>query len=165
MTANPPSPVRRVITVHKLDAEGREVFSYPGRLLEETPAHRVVEAHFDHDDLRVEALTMRRGDRFVELYYTDRWYNAFAIHDGPNGRLKGWYCNITRPARFTEDAIYAEDLELDLLVLPDGRSAVLDEDDFNRLPLEPSERRAARQALEELLAHARARSGPFAAIG
>jgi hypothetical protein len=155
----------RVITVRKLSASGREVLSYPGRLLQEAPSRRTIEARFDFDDVQVEGLTMRRGDRFVETFYTDRWYNVFAIYDGGSGRLKGWYCNLTRPARFDEDAIHAEDLELDLLVLPDGRMSTLDAAEFDALPLTPSERRAAQRGLEDLLEHARNRSGPFASTG
>ena len=42
--------------------------------------------------------TLRRGDRFIETYYTDRWYNIFEIHAREDDRLKGWYCNIAKPA-------------------------------------------------------------------
>ena len=58
--------------------------------------------------------------------------------------------------------MYAEDLALDLVVYPDGRSRVLDEDEFAALPLSAEERSRARRALEELQELCRRREGPFA---
>jgi hypothetical protein len=43
-------------------------------------------------------------------------------------------------------------LALDLLVFPDGRQIVLDEDEFNALPLSEAERQSALAALAELQA-------------
>jgi len=49
------------------------------------------------------------------------------------GDLKGWYCNITKPAVVTEDELTFVDLALDLWVWPDMRYLVLDEDEFDEL--------------------------------
>jgi predicted RNA-binding protein associated with RNAse of E/G family len=138
------------ITVHKLDHRGREVVQYQGRLLRRSPQEVTLEARFDHQDAALEGFTLRRGDRLVETFYRQCWYNVFAVFDGQTGDFKGYYCNITRPARFEGDHIYAEDLALDLLVLPDGTWRVLDEEEFESLELDPHERAAARQALAEL---------------
>ncbi|HEY74489.1 MAG TPA: DUF402 domain-containing protein, partial [Thermoflexia bacterium] len=75
--------------------------------------------------------------------------------------LKGWYCNITRPARITSDEVAAEDLALDLWVAPDGEMLVLDEDEFAALALPPAEHDAAQQALAELQAMVRRKAPPF----
>jgi uncharacterized protein len=150
------------ITVHKLDAAGREVWSYTGRVLARTASWVQLEAEFDRDEVTFHGLTLRRGDRMVETFFGDRWYNVFAIYDGIAGGLKGWYCNITRPARLEADAVRAEDLALDLLVYPQGGDLVLDEDEFERLELSPPERDAARQALADLRLLAARRAGPFA---
>ena len=32
-------------------------------------------------------LIVKRGDRFVETYYSARWYNIFEIHDRDDGAL------------------------------------------------------------------------------
>ncbi len=154
----------RLITVHKLDARGREVRRYQGRQLRRNAHALTLEAHFDHPQVPLEGMTLQPGDRFVETFYRRRWYNVFAIYDPETGRLKGYYCNITRPARFEGDHIYAEDLALDLLVLPDGTLRVLDEKEFCALALEPAERRAARQALQELVELAARCRPPFQAL-
>ena len=78
------------------------------------------------------------------------------------GVFKGWYCNVSRPARWLKDEIEWVDLELDVVVRPDGRSAVLDEDEFAALVIAEDERVAARAAVDELLRYAQDRTGPFA---
>jgi len=150
------------ITVHKLDASGREVWSYPTRLLARGQGWIRVEGVFDRDDVVLHDWSVRRGDRMVEQFFDNRWYNVFAVHEGLSGELRGWYCNVTRPARLEAGDVYAEDLALDLVVFPDGRSLVLDEDEFAELPLSAEERGRARRALDELLELSRRREGPFA---
>jgi predicted RNA-binding protein associated with RNAse of E/G family len=86
--------------------------------------------------------------------------NIFEIR-ASDGLLKGWYCNVTRPARITRDEIAAEDLALDLWVEPDGTVQVLDEDEFARLELPPEEREAAREALGQLGAMVTRGAPPF----
>ena len=151
-----------MFTVRKLDASGREVWHYPAEVLERTETSVVLRAVYDRQDVDFHGMRLRRGDRFVETFYTDRWYNIFAIHDAGTGDFKGWYCNIARPAAITPLGLSCEDLALDLLVLPDGRCRVLDEDEFDALSLDPAEQEHARLALEELQRMARGREGPFA---
>jgi hypothetical protein len=105
-------------------------------------------------------VVLEPGDRWTEHFYADRWYNIFEIRAG-DGRLKGWYCNVTRPARIDDDEVSAEDLALDLWVAPDGETLVLDEDEFAALSLSPSEREAAQNALAELQAMVAQRTIPF----
>ncbi len=158
------NPSAAPITVHKLDAGGNETWRYAGRLLDRSETRIRLEARFDLQDVELHGLTLRRGDRLVETFYTDRWYNVFAVYDVDDGRLKGWYCNITRPARLSPDGqdLYAEDLALDLIVLPDGRWQVLDEEEFAALDLLLDERRRALRALADLQAMAIGQRGPLA---
>jgi predicted RNA-binding protein associated with RNAse of E/G family len=95
-------------------------------------------------------VTLRRGDRFVETYYSNRGYNIFEIYDREDGALKGYYCNVTRPARFADGRVEYEDLFLDLWVGADGAQTILDEDEFLAADLDEAARRAARDALKEL---------------
>ncbi|TET96763.1 MAG: DUF402 domain-containing protein [Anaerolineales bacterium] len=152
------------ITVHKLNEQGVEVFCYSGRLVGEQGTSLTLEAHFNRSDVQFFGVTFREGDRFIETYYSDRWFNIFEIHDSNNDHLKGWYCNITRPARIEQGHIYAEDLALDLLVYPDGRLRVLDEDEFEEMELSESDRENAFSALEELKRWVEARKGPFSKL-
>jgi hypothetical protein len=150
------------ITVHKLDSNGREVWVYPARLLARGTNWVRLEAHFDLGDAELPGLILRRGDRMVETYYSDKPYNVFAVFDGARGRLKGWYCNIARPAHLMAHEVSFEDLALDLLVYPDGTDRVLDEEEFAALDLPADERSTARRALDELRNLAARREGPFA---
>jgi predicted RNA-binding protein associated with RNAse of E/G family len=150
------------IIVHKLDAAGREVWSYPTRLLARGPTWVRLEASFDLHEAAFPGLVLQRGDRMIETFYADRYYNVFAVYDGAGGPLKGWYCNIARPARLEAQQVSAEDLALDLLVYSEGGDLVLDEDEFAALGLSPAERSLARRALDELRDMAARRQGPFA---
>jgi len=152
------------IIVRKLDLAGEEKIRYPGRVLERTASAVVLEAFFSRERMELGFVTLKPGDRFVEYFYADRWYNVFVIYDVDDGDLKGWYCNITRPASIAGGEVSAVDLALDLWIEPDGSALVLDEDEFAALPLAPEEEAAARAALDELRALAAERAGPFVRI-
>jgi predicted RNA-binding protein associated with RNAse of E/G family len=153
------------ITVHKRDAAGRETWSYPGLLLALGSSSMTIEAFYDRNEAEFHGLLLQPGDRFVETYYTDRGYNIFTVFAVDDGRLKGWYCNVTRPAVFRDGHIDFDDLALDLIVLPDGATAVVDVEEFEALDLPGSERERAQAALESLRSLAARREGPFARSG
>lgn len=136
--------------VHKLNEKGQPIWQYPAEVLERGPNFVRLEAFFNRDDMDLGFATFNRGDRFVEYFYSDRWYNIFAVYDRDEGALKGWYCNICRPAVIGDTAVHCEDLALDLWVSPDGATTLLDEDEFAALNLPESERRAAQSALQTL---------------
>jgi uncharacterized protein len=139
------------ITVIKRNAAGKEVWHYRGTILQRDAGKIVLEARFRSPDLPFMGTVLRERDRFIETYFTDRWYNVFEIHDRDDDHLKGWYCNITRPAVLeSEDCLSYEDLALDLWVDPDGTQTVLDEDEFIELELDPQTELLARTAMEEL---------------
>ncbi|MFF9478616.1 DUF402 domain-containing protein [Streptomyces sp. NPDC014733] len=95
------------------------------------------------------------GDEFTEHYWRDRWYAVKEVRDG-RGTLKGWYCDITRPAVVRDGApgpaeLAVEDLDLDLWVSADGSQVLrLDEDEFAASGLAGRDPDAARQALSAL---------------
>ncbi|GAB4475753.1 MAG: DUF402 domain-containing protein [Anaerolineae bacterium] len=153
------------ITVIKLDHNGNEVWRYSGLLLERTPRRITIEAVFGRDDVDLGCVVFHRGDRLIEHFYSDRWYNVFELHDRDTGQLKGWYCNLARPAQITDDAIRQEDLALDLWVDPQGQVTLLDEDEFAALDLNRHEREAVHAAVEDLRQRARAGLLPFGANG
>lgn len=138
------------VIVIKLNPENEEVWCYAGRVLEKDEHNILIEARFNRDDLFFHGLTYKRNDRFVERYFDNRWYNIYAVHDRDDDHLKGWYCNITRPAKITPGRIAYVDLALDLLVFPDGRTLILDEDEFVDLKIDKETRDNARRALAEL---------------
>lgn len=138
------------ITVIKLNPKGEETWRYSGKILESGPHHLVLEAFFDRPDSLFHGMPLHIGDRFVETYYTDRWYNIFQIHAREDGSLRGWYCNVAHPANIDGDRLTYVDLALDLLVFPDGRQMILDEDEFTLLEISPDARQQALAALKEL---------------
>ncbi|MFP4321017.1 MAG: DUF402 domain-containing protein [Anaerolineales bacterium] len=153
------------VRVHKNDAYGQPVWHYDGRLIHRTPNMMQIEAFFARADVVTEYHTFRQGDRMVEWFFSQQWFNIFQMHDVDDGRLKGWYCNLTRPAHLTETTITADDLALDVMVYPNGAFVVLDEDDFAALALDATDRKAARRGLDTLLGMLRARHGPFWVLG
>jgi len=138
------------ITVLKLNLAGEVTWQYQGRVLERGANCVVLEAFFNRDDMPFMDVVLKRGDRFVETFYTDRWYNIFEIYDRDNGKFKGWYCNVGYPALLEADTVSYVDLALDLWVTADGTRTVLDEDEFLALPIDVMTRTQAISALEEL---------------
>ena len=142
------------ITVVKRNPAGETVLRYTGMVLSRGTNRIVLEAFYKSADKTFMGTTWRRGDRFVETYFTDRWYNIFEIHDRDNDRLKGWYCNVASPAVLEEENLLSYiDLALDLWVAPDGTQTIFDEDEFAALDLDAETRSRARAALEELQSH------------
>jgi hypothetical protein len=138
------------VVILKLNPQGKEMWRYEGDVIERGESWLKVEAFFDRDDRPFMGTTLKRGDRFVEMYYSDRWYNIFEIFDRDDGALKGWYCNVTRPAVFADGRIEYMDLFLDLWVSADSTQTVLDEDEFAAAELDDEARRMARKGLAEL---------------
>lgn len=138
--------------VIKLNYAGVEEWRYPiARILQENSLVIVVEAFFARPDMDLGYTTFKQGDRFVEYFFADEWYNIFAIYDRDNQQHKGWYCNICRPARWTAAQIECADLALDLWISPTHEVQLLDEEQFLALPLTAEERQQAKLALEQLL--------------
>ncbi|MBC8505070.1 MAG: DUF402 domain-containing protein [Anaerolineales bacterium] len=139
-----------MISVIKQDLDGNETWRYSGEVIDSQEGQITIEAFFDREDMLYHGMWLCKGDRFVETYFTDRWYNIFEIHDREDDRLKGWYCNIATPAVIDEQQISYKDLALDLLVLNNGKQIVLDEDEFIELDLAPQIRHQALRGMQEL---------------
>jgi uncharacterized protein len=140
------------IIVRKLNLREEETWRYSGKVLERFANGLRLEARFNRPDLPFHGIVFGQDDRFVERFYSDRWYNIFEIHDRLDDHLKGWYCNVARPAVFRDGVVSYVDLALDLLVYPDGHQLVLDEDEFDALELSEEERQQCRESLKELQA-------------
>jgi len=139
------------IRVQKKSPDGEVMVEYEGEELSRDEHAVKLEALFTREDMPFMDVVFKKGDRFVEYYYFDRWYNIFAIHDRDDGRLKGWYCNIGMPAVMEGDLVSYIDLALDLWVSADGRQTILDEDEFEMLDLNNELRSEALQGLHDLL--------------
>jgi len=138
------------IQVIKQDYLGREVWQYTGTLVAINDSRIVIEAYFDRADTQVDKIVIRRGDKFIETYYSNQWFNIYEIQDRRSGKEKAWYCNISYPAEISQESVVFRDLVLDLLVYPDGTQVVLDMDEFEALSITDDLRQQALQALEQL---------------
>jgi protein associated with RNAse G/E len=152
------------VTVYKCNHAGEVVWQYKGAILDRGPDWLCITAIFDQRETDLGFVSFRQGDMFTEWFYSSRWYNVFRIQDGQTTRLKGWYCNITRPAQISQDSVRADDLALDVFVMPNGNIVLLDEAQFDALNLPSEERIAALRAVEMIRSAAIERRYPFEEI-
>jgi protein associated with RNAse G/E len=157
-----------MITVRKHSWRGEFRYAWQGELITRTPEELVILATWQGPgEPRVGEIAFRRGDRFLEHYYPGRGFAIWQL-ETPEGRVKGWYCNISTPITEHDDVLSFEDLLLDVLVYPDGRYAVLDRDEFaaaRSAGLTDAQAAVAEDALAAVLAWIAAAQPPFAFSG
>ncbi len=140
-----------MITVIKLDPHGQLKTQYEGEILTQTAYQTVIQASWTSPTRDLGYTRFEPGDRFIEYYYTNRWFNIFDIASA-SGTRKGLYCNITEPAHIFGNRIEQVDLLLDVWVNPSGTPLILDEDEFAQALLISAEQRTgATQGLQALL--------------
>ncbi|WP_369238905.1 DUF402 domain-containing protein [Streptomyces sp. R21] len=164
MSVNSPETAATLDVV--LVKAGRTKIRYPAELLADDGTRITVRAPWAGDGVRdFGFVRFEPGDVFTEYYWRDRWYAVKEVRDA-EGVLKGWYCDITRPATVTGGELVVEDLDLDLWRSADGTAVLrLDEDEFEASGLsatDPQAAAAAQNALDTLerLAH----EGDFEAL-
>ncbi|MEX0169356.1 DUF402 domain-containing protein [Streptomyces sp. LMG1-1-1.1] len=134
-----------------LTKAGRTKIRYPAEVLTEDGARLSVRAPWAAEGVRdFGFVRFEPGDVFVEHYWSDRWFTVKEVWSA-DGALKGWYCDITRPALIDGCAVVVEDLDLDLWVSADGSEVLrLDEDEFAASGLTASDPEAAARAVVAL---------------
>ncbi|MFG3518080.1 DUF402 domain-containing protein [Streptomyces bobili] len=152
MPVNSTDPARLVDVV--LVKGGRTKIRYPAELLADDGTRIAVRAPWAGEGVRdFGFVRFEPGDVFTEYYWRDRWYSVKEVR-AASGALKGWYCDITRPATLTGGELVVEDLDLDLWRSADGGDVRrLDEDEFAESGLaerDPEAAAAAVTALDEL---------------
>ncbi|MGJ5750486.1 uncharacterized protein DUF402 [Streptomyces puniciscabiei] len=161
MSANSAEPTARLEIV--LVKAGRTKIRYPAGLLRDDGTRIAVRAPWAGSGVRdFGFVRFEAGDVFTEYYWRNRWYSVKEVR-AADGTLKGWYCDITRPAVRTDGELVVEDLDLDLWRSADGADVRrLDEDEFAESGLtetDPEAASAAVAALDEL--ERLARTGGF----
>jgi len=152
MSANSPdAPADLTVTLVK---GGRTKIRYPAGLVGDDGTRIVVRAPWAGAGVRdFGFVRFEPGDVFTEYYWRDRWYAVKEVR-AADGCVKGWYCDITRPAVRTGAELVVEDLDLDLWRSADGADVRrLDEDEFAASGLaeaDPRAAEAAEAALDEL---------------
>ncbi|MDH6520147.1 hypothetical protein M2164_006762 [Streptomyces sp. SAI-208] len=149
MSANSPESPQRVDVV--LLKGGRTKIRYAADLLSDDGTRVTVRAPWAGDGVRdFGFVRFEPGDVFTEHYWRDRWYSVKEVRTA-DGTLKGWYCDITRPAALDGAELVVEDLDLDLWVSADGKDVLrLDEDEFEESGLRERDPEAASAAMTAL---------------
>ncbi|MER5943129.1 DUF402 domain-containing protein [Streptomyces sp. NPDC001928] len=142
---------------------GRTKIRYAAELLTDDGTRIAVRAPWSGAGVRdLGFVRFEPGDVFTEYYWRDRWYAVKEVR-AATGALKGWYCDITRPATLSGGELVVEDLDLDLWRSADGTDVRrLDEDEFAESGLtesDPEAAAAAMAALDELEALATVEGG------
>lgn len=156
--ADPSADVPRLtpgalVTV-RLDKRPRPDVRYPATVLADDGEHVVVRAPWAGAEPRdFGFVRFGPGDIWTEHYWRTRWYSIKEVA-AADGTIKGWYCDVARPARIATDEIVVADLDLDLWLSGDRATVLrLDEDEFAESGLaerEPETAAAALRALDEL---------------
>ncbi|MEW2511544.1 DUF402 domain-containing protein [Streptomyces sp. NPDC046870] len=148
MSANSAEPARLEVVLVKA---GRTKIRYPAELLGDDGDRIAVRAPWAGSEVRdFGFVRFEPGDVFTEYYWRDRWYSVKEVR-AADGSVKGWYCDITRPAVRSGTELVVEDLDLDLWRSADGRDVRrLDEDEFAASGLAETDPQAASAAVAAL---------------
>ncbi|MEU0004743.1 DUF402 domain-containing protein [Streptomyces sp. NPDC006314] len=149
MSANSAEPGPRVEVV--LVKGGRTKIRYPAELLSDDGVRVSVRAPWAGEGVRdFGFVRFEPGDVFTEYYWRNRWYSVKEVR-AADGSVKGWYCDITRPAVVSGTEVVVEDLDLDLWRSADGSDVRrLDEDEFAESGLAQTDPEAASAAVAAL---------------
>ncbi|APY89082.1 DUF402 domain-containing protein [Streptomyces alfalfae] len=130
---------------------GATKIRYPAELLHDDGTRVTVRAPWAAPGVRdFGFVRFEPGDVFTEHYWRDRWYAVKEVY-AADGALKGWYCDVTRPAVREGAVLTVEDLDLDLWCSADGAAVLrLDEDEFEASGLRAADPAAAVAALRAL---------------
>ncbi len=134
----------------RLVKAGATKIRYPAVPVADDGVHAVVRAPWAGGVRDFGFVRFEPGDVFTEHYWRDRWYAVKEVR-AAGGSVKGWYCDVARPARLTGGELSVEDLDLDLWVSADGSSVIrLDEDEFAESGLAERDPDAADRAVKAL---------------
>lgn len=113
----------------------REPVHYNGTVMERSVSSPWIEIRsvWTLDSADVSGLLFERGGELREFFSPRHPFNVFAVYDVA-GAFRGWYGNVTWPARAYRDdhrlVLLWPDLILDLVLLPDGTLTLLDDDEL-----------------------------------
>ncbi|WP_327357200.1 DUF402 domain-containing protein [Streptomyces sp. NBC_01304] len=130
---------------------GRTKIRYPATVVRDDGTRTTVRAPWAAAHTRdFGFVRFEPGDVFTEHFWRDRYYAVKEVR-ASDGSLKGWYCDVTRPAGTADGELVVEDLDLDLWVSADGAQILrLDEDEFADSGLAERDPEAAAEAVRAL---------------
>jgi hypothetical protein len=157
------------LTIVKLAPDGSEAARYRGEVVGHGQDSWVlVLATWTTRTIELDGLSFCPGDNLLEWFSPQHQFNAFAVFS-PADQLKGWYANVTHPARLdaTQDppVLIWHDLFLDLVGLADGSFTVRDDDELlasGLADIDPELHARILEARSELIRRFQRRLPPFA---
>lgn len=165
----PSLPPGTPVEVTKRAPAGEVVATYPATAIASVAQAPwlALAATWTHGFVDLDGLRFVPGDRLIEYFSPRDPYNAFVVF-APDGAARGWYANVTYPAALERQdgrwALIWHDLFVDLVMLPDGRTTVRDEDELAASGLEardPALHAAILATRDRLCDLARRRAFPF----
>jgi hypothetical protein len=72
------------------------------------------------------------GHGVLQLLRPDDMYSVWVFWDGPEREFRGWYVNFQEPFRRTRRGFDTQDLELDIVISPDGSWRLKDDEQLER---------------------------------
>lgn len=117
----------KLLSVEHAKPDGR-VYRYRGTIVQFEPGRVILERAFQPGG-RYDALDVpkEQGDWGTAEFRQDVWHTVLSYY-ARGGSLKGKIYNINTPPQFFPDLIRYYDLEVDVVVWPDGRVAVVDQE-------------------------------------
>lgn len=169
LSASPAALGTRAFVLRSIKYDGSLNYHWPARLLWEDATGFIWHTPAGATFTRATRSHPVPYDWVGRVWYA-RWYMVDASlvtarEAGAAGSLHHYYCNIGQPGTWQDDVFQFVDLDLDVLIYPDGRHALLDEDEFathqRRFGYPPAAIAGAQQAAEDVLALAQAGGDPF----
>lgn len=162
----PPGTELRIV---KLAPDGSEVTSYPGWVIDAGAPEPwlAVRADWVRRVVELNGLRFIPGDRLHEFFSPAHHFNVFSVWS-PEGSLRGWYANVTHPARLdtatSPPTLYWHDLYVDVIGIQGRPCVIRDEDELeasNLAASDPGLHTRILQARDELLLRFERRAFPF----
>ena len=72
-----------MLTIRKTDISGQVAAIYEAWLIDDRDAILAL-AQWQRPTFSTSYTTFAHGDLLIEAFYSDRWYNIFALHDAAN---------------------------------------------------------------------------------
>jgi len=119
----------RLVTINSRRFDGSLKRSWNCKYIGRNASLLTFVGEFDRDVEHGDLGLIRQGTVSYEYYWLDRWYNVFRFCE-PDGNLRNYYCNINMPPLFEGSVLDYVDLDIDIVVWPDGRVVILDEDEY-----------------------------------
>lgn len=140
------------ITEHKQRLDGSSV-TFPCVLLERNTDDLAVLYRLPNE-VNLHGWILPKDSYSFGYFWRDRPYNIYQFLAPRNADTLLWYCNISDSTRWDDCSLVWRDLEVDVLVLPDGSHRIVDQD---KLPknLDSELRCYINRATDKLLAEKR----------